>query len=378
MKFFSGKKSSKKSRLRKMVLGTALSMAFFVCSCGDRAESESPAREQAGNVSTRHYVDTAMGTVVDQTLYTDGEESGEEISEQIMELLSRLEREEISWRLDTSEVYRINTYAGSGEGCPLSQDMAELLGRCLELSEASGGALDITLGRLVRLWDIDRWAAAPAQEGFRVPSPEETAGALEFCGSSKISLVRRTAEGSSGETQDVLFLPEGMQLDLGAVGKGAALSEIEELLEERTEVTGAVVSLGGSILTYGSKPDNSPWRVGIVDPFDTSASVGVLTLEGQWFISTSGDYERYVEQDGVRYHHILDPATGCPAESGVRGVSILSKDGLLSDGLSTACFILGPEEGLELAARYGAEALYVMSDGELILSEGMEEYFRKN
>ena len=95
-------------------------------------------------------------------------------------------------------------------------------------------------------------------------------------------------------------------------------------------------------------------------------------------MSTSGDYERYVEVDGVRYHHILNPATGYPAVTSVRGVSILSKDGLLSDALSTACFLLGPEKGMELAERYEAEVLFIMEDGELILSEGMEKFFKRN
>lgn len=99
--------------------------------------------------------------------------------------------------------------------------------------------------------------------------------------------------------------------------------------------------------------------MGIANPRDTASNVGILTLEGEWFISTSGDYERYAESDGVRYHHIIDPATGYPADSGVAGVTILTKDGFLSDALSTACFILGEEKGMALAESYGAEALFV-------------------
>ena len=234
---------------------------------------------------------------------------------------------------------------------------------------SSEGAFDITLGSLTGLWNIDRWASEGVQE-VSLPSGEEVKEALSLCGSEKLKL-----ESGPGAR---LFMPEGMRLDLGAVGKGVALSRLRTLLEERPEVSGAVISLGGSILTYGVKPDGSPWRVAITNPFDTAENVGILSLEGQWCVSTSGDYERYVEADGVRYHHILDPATGYPADTRVRGVSILSKDGLLSDALSTACFILGPEKGMELAGRYGAEALFVMEDGELILSEGMKRYFTKN
>ena len=104
--------------------------------------------------------------------------------------------------------------------------------------------------------------------------------------------------------------------------------------------------------------------------------MGVLTLEGQWCVSTSGDYERFVEVDGVRYHHILDPATGRPTDSGTAGVTVLSKSGFDSDALSTACFILGPEKGMELAERYGVEVLFVGTDGSIQMSPGMEAYFR--
>jgi thiamine biosynthesis lipoprotein len=174
---------------------------------------------------------------------------------------------------------------------------------------------------------------------------------------------------------EMLSMPEGMKLDFGAVGKGLALDEILAYLTDQEEITGATVSVGGSVLTYGEKPDKSSWKVGIVDPADTSEYIGVLTLDGQWCVSTSGDYERYVEVDGVRYHHIIDPATGYPADSRVSGVTVLTKDGFLSDALSTACFILGQEEGMALAEKYDAEVLFVDKDGNISMTEGMKQYF---
>jgi thiamine biosynthesis lipoprotein len=101
----------------------------------------------------------------------------------------------------------------------------------------------------------------------------------------------------------------------------------------------------------------------------------VLSLDGQWCVSTSGDYERYVEVDGVRYHHIIDPKTGYPADSGVSGVTVLAKDGFLSDALSTACFILGKEEGMALAEKFGALVLFVDRDGTVTMTEEMRQYF---
>lgn len=364
----------------------ALIMLFTLC-CGCGAaegmlreetyeeESGEEAQKNTGQYAKGAWrsTDVAMGTVIQQTIYAPEKEASA-VSSECMELLEKLEEEELSWRMDTSEVYRLNASAHNGEGMPVSEDMAFLLERCMEISENSDGAFDITLGSLTRLWNIDKWAAEGASEGVSLPSAEEVKEALSFCGSEKLRLESNPESGPGGS----LFLPEGMRLDLGAVGKGVALSRLCSLLEERPEVSGAVISLGGSILTYGVKPDGSAWRVAITNPFDTAKSVGTLSLEGQWCVSTSGDYERYVEAEGMRYHHILDPATGYPAETRVKGVSILSKDGLLGDALSTACFILGPEKGMKLAEYYGAEALFVMEDGELILSEGMAQYFRNS
>lgn len=353
--------------------------ALLCCGCADMgAGKAAQPGAQEGNgghgdsAGPWRHTDTAMGTVVQMTVYTERQEEAETFFGQAMELLAGLEREEISWRLDTSEVCRANESAGSAQGFPLSGELSALLSDCLELWERSEGAFDVTLGAVTRLWNIDQWAAGEALEDFSPPSEELLAQALEHCGSGRLRLAE---EGAAGDGGLRLYMPEGMGLDLGAVGKGLAMEKALALLADRPDVTGAVISLGGSILTYGSKTEGAPWRVGIVDPFDTSDSIGILTLEGQWCISTSGDYERYVEADGVRYHHILDPETGAPAASDVRGVTILMKDGLLCDGLSTACYILGPEKGMDLARQYGAEALFVMADGDIVMSEGMKQCF---
>ncbi len=378
---------AKRMRKMKFFFRTAVIAAVFCCSCGrengsygtnpagDNTDSveQGSGRAVEQDVIARRYVDTAMGTVVQQTVYAS-REAAESFNDKSMALLRELEQEELSWRLETSEVWRINASSGNGEGCGISEEMAALLEDCLELYERSDGAFDVTLGPLTRLWNIDKWAAGGTDdggaEGFQLPSPAELEQALCMCGSGKVRLV----PADSGEGEAKLFLPEGMQLDLGAVGKGLAQSRLGSLLEE-AGIRGAVISLGGSILTFGDKPDGSTWKVGIVNPFDTSSNVGILSLEGQWCVSTSGDYERYVEIDGRRYHHILDPDTGYPAVSDVRGVTILAKDGLLSDGLSTACFLLGPERGMELASEYGVDVLFVMSDGSIVMSEGMGVYF---
>lgn len=340
--------------MKKIFAVTVVGLLLSCCGCGT---------VQSRQIQRIQSIDTVMGTVLQQTLYTTDSENA--AAQEITALLRELEEKELSRRLDTSEVRTLNEAAGKAEGSSLSASMEEILAGCLEMWQKSEGAFDVTLGSVVSLWDIDGWASGEREGTFELPGEEQLSEALGKCGSAGLNI-------SDGR----LYLPAGMQLDLGAVGKGVGLDRILTYLQGRNEITGAVISLGGSILVYGQKPDGQCWNVGIVNPADTASNVGVLALEGEWFISTSGDYERYAELEGIRYHHIIDPATGYPADSGVAGVTILTKDGFLSDALSTACFILGEERGMTLAESCGAEVLFVGKDGSITMSEGMKAFYR--
>lgn len=336
-------------------MAVLLGMCISFGGCG----AETPERVQS--------VDTAMGTVIQQSIYKVGKDADN--AGEIMELIRSLEEDLLSRRLETSEVYAVNQSAGSPEGQIISEELARMLEQCLEMTDHSDGAFDVTLGPVIRLWDIDGWAAGLEEGEFQIPSEEELTRALALCGSRKMRLER-------GESAARLYLEEGMELDLGAVGKGLALTEVLAYLKEHSAISGAVISVGGSVLTYGEKPDGAGWRVGVADPREPASNLGVIVLEGQWCVSTSGDYERYVEAGGIRYHHILDPATGYPADSGLCSVTVVTKDGLLSDALSTACFVLGREKGMELARLYGAEAMFISSDGSISMTPGMEAIFQ--
>lgn len=303
--------------------------------------------------------DIAMGTVINQTIYTVGEDE----TGNITELIRRLEEDTLSWRIPGSEVARINL---SAQGTPagLSEELWEELLLLKAVSEQSGGAFDFTLGSLTGLWNIDAQALPDAGE-IRIPTEEEISLALNRSGYEKVVL-----------EDGCVTLEEGVRLDLGAAGKGIACDRIGDYLRG-TDISGAVISVGGSVLTYGEKPDGSPWQVGIIDPGDTSRLLGTLSLTGEWYISTSGDYERYVEVEGIRYHHILDPASGYPAHSGLHSVTVVCDSGILSDALSTACFVLGKDEGMALASLFGAEVLFVDEEGNIFLSEGLEGIFRR-
>ncbi len=339
------------------VIMAALCQTVLLTGCGEAASRRLTS------------VDTAMGTIVTQTLYVQpgaaAEGAAGEETEQILELLADLEEQELSWRIADSEIAGINVRAGDAAAAvPLSASMQQLLSQIWQVSEDSGGALDVTVGRLSRLWNLDELAEAEEVSRAQLPTERQIQEALAETGYSRVRI-----------SEESITLPGGMQLDLGAVGKGIACDRISEYLRSQPQVSGAVVAVGGSVVTYGQKPDNTPWTVAIMHPREAGSYLGTLELTGEHYISTSGDYERYILVDGVRYHHILDPATGYPASSGLCSVTVVCDNGLLADALSTACFVLGPEQGLALAKRRGAEALLVEEDGTLHMTAGMEEIF---
>jgi thiamine biosynthesis lipoprotein len=301
-----------------------------------------------------------MGTVINGTMYVSDESID---GSEIQNIIDSLENDTLSWRVEGSEVYDINAAAGR-QKTKVSDRLLPILLTCMDVSAQSDGAFDITIADVTRLWNIDAWADGDINGDYELPGTEDIEKALKNTGYGKIEI-----------SDGYISLPENMSIDMGAVGKGVALDEINEYLKENPLVEGAVISVGGSILTYGEKADKTKWKVGIVNPFDTSLQLGTLSLDGGLCVSTSGDYERYVEVSGKRYHHIMNPATGYPADSGVHSVTIVSKSGALSDALSTACFVLGTDKGLKLARQYNAEALFVDNDGKIVMTDGMQQFF---
>jgi thiamine biosynthesis lipoprotein len=310
---------------------------------------------------------TAMGTVVQHTLYVSDESIGEAVVAEIQKELERLEKECLSWRSEESQIAKINSQGSQPEGVPVDEELYDYLEEIWKISKESDGALDVTVGQVTRLWNLDEWAGQEnAWQEYPIPEKTQIENLLEHTGFEKVSL-----------DDGIIQLPADFSLDLGAVGKGIACDRIGAYLKNQEGIQGAVISVGGSVITYGSKPDGTGWNVAIMDPKEEGTYLGTLSLQGEWYVATSGDYERYVEKDGQRYHHIMDPQTGYPADSGLCSVTILSHNGLLSDALSTACFVLGPEEGLQLAQKMEAEALLVTTDMEILMTDGMKRYFKE-
>ena len=273
----------------------------------------------------------AMGTVMTQKIY--GELPGKAIAD-IITIVSSLE-DNISYKKADSALSLLNE-----KGTSENLIIADALRICKEVSEKSEGAFDVSVGDAVSLWGI-----GTTDEG--IPSDEKISEAMKSCGYEKITV-------KDGK----ITLDGEFTVDLGAVGKGLACDYIMKYLRA-SDVKGGVVSVGGSILTYGQhNKAEDKWRVAVRHPRQENEFLGVITID-EGFVSTSGDYEKYFEKDGRRYHHILDGNTGYPSESGLISVTVVCDSGILSDALSTACFILGEEKGKALIEEYSAAGIFV-------------------
>lgn len=293
----------------------------------------------------------AMGSLVQQTVYGDQAEAAASAASFAITTLEN----EISWRIETSDIHALNAAAGTKE-ISLRDSSANLLEQLLDVCSRSHGAFDITIAPLSLLWNFDE---APA-----LPSAEDIAYFRQFVGYENVFY--------NASTQRARLDMENCAIDLGAAGKGYACDIAMKAYAEN-DVDYAVIMVGGSVGLYGNKSDGTDWNIEIRDP-GSSGALGILHLTGG-FISTSGSYEKYFEENGVLYHHILDPKTGYPAESDLISVTIVANSGALSDALSTACFVLGYEESLSLLAHYDAEAVFITADNQVLLTDGLTERF---
>lgn len=286
--------------------------------------------------------DVAMGTVV--TLKLFGLSAKDDL-ERIDNEIDGLETSVLSWRKEGSDIYRINS--GAGEFVSVSPDTVAVIKKCTELSEECGGKFDITVGPVTRLWDF-------GGDNQRLPEKSEIESALSNVDYTKIEI--------SG---NAVKIAEGQSVDLGAVGKGFACDRVRELLKNG-KTKSAVISVGGSLLLYGKKT----FTVGIVDPENDKASMGTLKLRDTC-VSTSGDYEKFFEQDGKTYHHILNAKTGYPSAGEFKSVTVVCESGLLSDALSTVCFLVGYQKSIEILEKYDAEAVFIFKDKTVKTTDGL-------
>ena len=286
----------------------------FLCLPGCRA---------SGAEQTFFAMDTVMSVQVSGRRGPQAVAAAREAVERLDGLLSRTDSD--------SQIARLNTAAGDGAAVAVDPDVAELLAFSQEIARQLPGDFDITIAPVMDAWGF-------TTEERHVPAPDALAAAMALVDSEELSVDTEASAASLARA--------GMEVDLG-----------------------------GNVTVIGAKEDGSPWRVAVKDPRDTGSYLCVLALTDVT-LSTSGGYERYFEEDGVRYHHIIDPETGYPADSGLLSVTVVSADHLLADALSTALFVAGPEEALDFRrSRDDFELVLCTGQGELLVTEGLEDVF---
>ena len=293
----------------------------------------------------------AMDTVMELTAYGENAEEALVQSEQEINRLDGLLRRGD----EKSEVYKLN----QTQGGTLSEDTKTLIATALNISQETDGAFDITVAPVMDLWGF-------YTKEFRVPTETELSVALDTVDYRRIHLDGGTVS-----------LEDGTAIDLGGIAKGYLSDQIMEIYRN-AGVTSGIVSLGGNVQTLGSKPDGTPWRVGIEDPDDTDDLIGVLSVTDKAVI-TSGSYQRFFEENGITYHHIIDPKTGCPAKSGLKSVTVVADRGILADGLSTALFVMGLEAGGEFWRTHDDfEAVFITDTNRIYITQGLQSIFESS
>lgn len=286
--------------------------------------------------------DFAMGAVISQNIKgKDCETAAEEIISEIKE-----RENNISWRIENSEIGELN----KNKAAEVSEETLEMLKQLLDICKNSNGAVDLTVGKLTELWNI-------GSEKFIPPSEKEIRNALKSVSWEKVKI-----------KDDIVSISENQKIDLGFAGKGIACDDAKKILD-KSKVSEAIINVGGSLCLYGK----DEFTVGIRNPLgDVSDYMAVLTV-GEGFISTSGNYERFSEYRGEKYHHILSTETGYPVKNNLLSVTVFCSSGLLSDALSTACYCLGYEGSISLLEKYSAQAVFIFDTNEVRVTDGLKD-----
>lgn len=324
----------------------------------ERANRQPPSRQSSSGVDPEpvRLTHRAMGTIMTHQAFdrhaADSLQDARSKVAQLEGLLSRF--------LPDSEIARVNRSAGIRSE-KVSRETYHVLSQAVEFSHRFPGCFDVTIGPLVALWQQSR-------ESGTEPDASSIARLLPMVDFRDLLLdPRQMAAGLRNP---------GQAVDLGGIGKGLAGDLILEVIRE-SGVSSAYSNLGGNVVTLGTRPDGTPWQIGIQHPRRAHGLIGAVSVVNQTVV-TSGDYQRYfTDNQGKRHHHILNPATGRPAESGLISVSIVADRSLEADALSTILFVAGMEKGLEFLSGYpGTEAILVDSHLHVYVTPGLKHRFR--
>ena len=303
----------------------------------------------------------AMDTYMEFTAYGKNSEKAVDAAiEEVQKLDAMLSAEN-----SKSEVYALNEQA--------TDDLAELNLRGKEIYQETDGLFDDTIYPVMKLWGFPTG-------NYHVPTAAEVQKKLALVDGNKVEIQTRDSDEKGRDSKEktkFVTLGADQQIDFGGIAKGYTGQKLAELFQEYG-VSSALVSLGGNIQAIGTKPDGSSWKVGIRDPKGGQQDyIGVLSVENQAVI-TSGGYERYFEEDGKTYIHIINPRTGYPADGDLLSVTIVSRDGTLADGMSTALYIMGYEKACQFWRQRREEfnVILVTDDGKIHISENLKENFQ--
>ena len=321
----------------KIKNAAAIAVLLLLCGC---TVSEN-------NVSEKELF--AMDTYMKFTAYGDNSEAA------LSDVCEKVEEFEKLFSVtdENSDISRINTAHGSAVN--VSADTENIISRSLEISRLTDGSADMTVYPLVRAWGFTTGE-------YAVPSEDIISGLLDNTGYENITL-----------SENSVTVPEGFQLDLGSIAKGYAGEICAEMLKDEG-ISSAILNLGGNIQTVGEKPDGSPWKVAVTDPFSQSDIICTVEVRDKAVV-TSGNYQRYfIADNGKKYCHIIDPKTGYPADNGLASVTIIGDSGTYCDGLSTALFVMGKEKAADFwKVHRDFDMIMIEESGNVLLTENIYE-----
>lgn len=299
----------------------------------------------------------AMNTYIQQTVYgAKREEAAAAAAKSIGELENL-----ISWRIGDSDVAKLNQEAGV-DWISIDSKTLSILETSLDVAQKSNGAFDPTILPISSLWDF-------GGENQHVPSQQELQKFLPYVNYKNLRINTKDSTAS--------LKNHYMAIDLDAISNGAACDEAIAAYRSSGADYG-IIAVGGSVGVFGTKPDRSPWHVAVRDPAtaeSNAAAMGEILLDSG-FISTSSTYEKRFTQNGVTYHHLLNPKTGYPENNGIVSVTVVCSSGTLSDALSYACFILGKDKGMELLNQYYADGIYIDANNQVYITENLKSKFK--
>lgn len=368
--FFHSKRSRSHSRFFYLILCTVLVCPMLLFTgCGNITDADtSTTGNQPISISS-----IKLNTAVQITIYDSQDKA------LLNDCLALCDKYELifSRTNEKSELYKLNhrkdvsdgdfgtdgpttpyPVSGTADTWHISEDLAALLSEGLDITRESDGAFDIAIAPLTSLWDF-------TAEDPEVPDDAAIQKALPLCSSDGVTI----------DGEDITLLSDDIQFDVGAIAKGYIADRLKDFLIKKG-VKSAIINLGGNVLCIGSKPDGTPFKIGIQKPFaDRNETEAVMDITGKSVVS-SGIYERCFKQDGKLYHHILNPQTGYPYDNGLISVTIISDQSVDGDALSTTCFALGLEDGLKFAEKKGVQAVFITEDYELHYTDGFRDEIR--